>query len=276
MIAGREAHATIFSALRMIGLGRDSAHLVAADDQGRMEPEALARELEHAGPAIVCAQAGNVNSGAFDPLEPIEYLCEQSGAWLHVDGAFGLWAAASPEYRHLTRGIERADSWATDGHKWLNVPYDCGLAIVQGPRRPPPRDGPHRRLPRRRRAARQLRLHARGLAPRPRLPALRRPALAGPPRPGRADRAQLRAGAPVRGDPRAGGAEILNDVVLNQVLVAAPPDAVARIQADGTCWVGGSNWHGRDVIRISCSSWATTDADVERSARAILSAITAP
>jgi glutamate/tyrosine decarboxylase-like PLP-dependent enzyme len=143
VIAGLQAHATIFSALRMIGLGRDSAHLVAADDQGRMEPEALARELKHAGPAIVCTQAGDVNSGAFDPLEPIEYLCEQSGAWLHVDGAFGLWAAASPEYRHLTRGIERADSWATDAHKWLNVPYDCGLAIVKD-------SAAHRRVSRRR------------------------------------------------------------------------------------------------------------------------------
>src|SRR3954453_21023691 len=130
VIAGQEAHATVFSALRMIGLGRDAAHLVATDDQGAMDPDALARELKDAGPAIVCAQAGNVNTGAFDPLEPIEYLCEQSGAWLHVDGAFGLWAAASPRYAHLTRSLERADSWATDAHKWLNVPYDGGLAIV--------------------------------------------------------------------------------------------------------------------------------------------------
>src|SRR3954469_34005 len=130
VIAGAEAHATIFSALRMIGLGRDAAHLVAVNAQGAIDPAALARELQHAGRAIVCAQAGNVNSGAFDPLEPIEYLCEQSGAWLHVDGAFGLWAAASPNLRHLVRGLERADSWATDAHKWLNVPYDAGLAIV--------------------------------------------------------------------------------------------------------------------------------------------------
>jgi glutamate/tyrosine decarboxylase-like PLP-dependent enzyme len=273
VIAGLQAHATIFSALRMIGLGRDSAHLVAADDQGRMEPEALARELQHAGPAIVCAQAGNVNSGAFDPLEPIEYLCEQSGAWLHVDGAFGLWAAASPEYRHLTRGIERADSWATDGHKWLNVPYDCGLAIVKD-------RAAHRRAmgltaaylvageqrdnydltPEASRRARGFPLYAalRSLGRRGLAELIER------------NCAQARRFAEIL---RAGGAEILNDVVLNQVLVAAPPDAVARIQADGTCWVGGSNWHGRDVIRISCSSWATTDADVERSARAILAAL---
>src|SRR3954463_10782267 len=130
VIAGQEAHATIFSALRLIGLGRDAAHLVDSDDQGAMDPDALARALKDAGPAIVCAQAGNVNTGAFDALEPIEYLCEQSGAWLHVDGAFGLWAAASPHLRHLVRGLERADSWATDAHKWLNVPYDGGLAIV--------------------------------------------------------------------------------------------------------------------------------------------------
>ena len=239
-----------------------------------MDPDALARELRDAGPAIVCAQAGNVNSGAFDPLEPIEYLCEQSGAWLHVDGAFGLWAAASPAYRHLTRGVERADSWATDGHKWLNVPYDCGLAIVSD-------RAAHRRAmslsaaylvageqrdnydftPEASRRARGFPLYA---------------ALRSLGRRGLADLierncAQARRFAELLA---AGGAEILNDVVLNQVLVAAPPSAVARIQADGTCWVGGTVWHGREAIRISTSSWATTDEDVERSARAILTAIT--
>jgi glutamate/tyrosine decarboxylase-like PLP-dependent enzyme len=275
VIAGQEAHATIFSALRMIGLGRDSAHLVAADDQGRMDPDALARGLRDAGPAIVCAQAGNVNSGAFDPLEPIEYLCEQSGAWLHVDGAFGLWAAASPALRHLTRGLERADSWATDAHKWLNVPYDSGLAIV--------RDAAAHRHAMSLSAAYlvageqrdnydftpEASRRARGFAIYAALRSLGRRGLAE-----LIERncAQARRFAEIL---REGGAEILNDVVLNQVLVAAPPEAVARVQADGTCWVGGSNWHGRDVIRISCSSWATTDADVERSARAILAALSA-
>ncbi|WP_028065550.1 pyridoxal phosphate-dependent decarboxylase family protein [Solirubrobacter soli] len=272
VIAGEEAHATIFSALRMIGLGRDSATLVAADDQGRMDPDALAQALDH-GPTIVCAQAGNVNSGAFDPLEPIEYLCEQSGAWLHVDGAFGLWAAASPSLSHLTRGLERADSWATDAHKWLNVPYDGGLAIV--------RDRAAHRAAMSVSAAYlvageqrdnydytpEASRRARGFTVYAALRSLGRKGLAD-----LIDRhcAQARRFARILEE---GGAEILNDVVLNQVLVAAPPSAIARIQADGTCWVGGTVWRGREAIRISVSNWSTTDADVERSAAAILSAL---
>lgn len=275
VIAGAEAHATIFSALRLIGLGRDTAQLVATDDQGAIDPDALARELKHAvGAPIVCAQAGNVNSGAFDPLEPIEYLCEQAGAWLHVDGAFGLWAAASPEYRHLTRGLERADSWATDAHKWLNVPYDSGLAIVAD-------SEAHRRAmgiaaaylvagserdnydytPEASRRARGFPMYAalRSLGRRGLAELVER------------NCAQARAFASILAE---GGAEILNDVVLNQVLVAASPAAIARVQADGTCWVGGTVWRGREAMRISVSSWATTDADVERSARAILREIT--
>jgi glutamate/tyrosine decarboxylase-like PLP-dependent enzyme len=272
VIVGAEAHATIFSALRMIGLGRDSAHVVAADEQGRMVPDALAQALGE-GPTIVCAQAGNVNSGAFDPLEPIEYLCEQSGAWLHVDGAFGLWAAASPTLEHLTRGVERADSWATDAHKWLNVPYDGGLAIV--------RDRAAHRAAMAVSAAYlvageqrdnydytpETSRRARGFTVYAALRSLGRRGLAE-----LIDRhcAQARRFAELL---REGGAEILNDVVLNQVLVAAPPSAVARIQADGTCWVGGTVWRGREAIRISVSNWSTTDADVERSAAAILSAL---
>src|SRR3954468_19434682 len=273
VIAGREAHATIFSALRMIGLGRDAAHLVDVDSQGAIDPDALARELEHAGPAIVCTQAGNVNSGAFDPLEPIEYLCEQSGAWLDVDGAFGLWAAASPDLRHLVRGLERADSWGTDAHKWLNVPYDGGLAIVKD-------RAAHRHAmslsaaylvageqrdnydytPEASRRARGFALYA----------ALRSLGRKGVAELVERHCAQARRFASILSD---GGAEILNDVVLNQVLVAAPPSAAARIQADGTCWVGGTVWHGREAIRISVSNWSTTDADVERSAAAILRAL---
>jgi glutamate/tyrosine decarboxylase-like PLP-dependent enzyme len=274
VIAGEEAHATIFSALRMIGLGRDAAHLVAVDDQDAIDPDALARALKDSGPAIVCAQAGNVNTGAFDPLEPIEYLCEQSGAWLHVDGAFGLWAAASRKHAHLTRGVERADSWATDAHKWLNVPYDGGLAIVAD-------RAAHRAsmqvtaaylvageqrdnydyTPEASRRARGFALYA----------ALRSLGRAGVAELVERNCAQAARFAELL---REGGAEILNDVVLNQVLVAAPPSAVAQIQAEGTCWVGGTVWRGREAIRISVSSWATTDADVDRSARAILSVIT--
>ena len=274
VVAGAEAHATIGSALRMLGLGRDSAVLVAADDQGAIDPDALARELRHAGPAtIVCAQAGNVNSGAFDPLEPIEYLCEQSGAWLHVDGAFGLWAAASPKYRGLLRGVERADSWATDAHKWLNVPYDGGLAIVAdraahrqalglsaaylaaGPQRDNYDYTPE--------ASRR----ARGFAIYAALRSLGRRGLASLIERNCAQAARFASLL------RSGGAEVLNDVVLNQVVVAASPDAVARVQADGTCWAGGTVWRGREALRISVSSWATTDADVERSAAAILRAL---
>jgi glutamate/tyrosine decarboxylase-like PLP-dependent enzyme len=276
VIAGEQAHATIFTALRMLGLGRDSAHLVASDDQGRMDPDALASVLKDVpGPAIVCAQAGNVNSGAFDPLEPIEYLCEQSEAWLHVDGAFGLWAAASPRLKHLTRGLERADSWATDAHKWLNVPYDSGLAVVRdrvahraslGVSAAYLVESEHRDAydytPEASRRARGFAIYAA-------LRELGRDGLAA-----MIDRhcAQARRFAQVLAD---GGAEVLNDVVLNQVLVAASPEAVARIQADGTCWAGGTVWHGRPALRISVSNWSTTDADVERSAAAILSAIAA-
>jgi glutamate/tyrosine decarboxylase-like PLP-dependent enzyme len=274
VIAGEEGHATVFSALRLLGLGRDAAHLVAVDGQGAMDPDALARELADAGPAIVCAQAGNVNSGAFDPLEPIERLCEQSGAWLHVDGAFGLWAAASPSYRDLVRGLERADSWATDAHKWLNVPYDSGLAIVKD-------RAAHRRAmslsaaylvageqrdnydftPEASRRARGFALYA----------ALRSLGRRGVAELVERNCAQAKLFARILQE---GGAEILNDVVLNQVLVAASPSAVARIQADGSCWAGGTVWHGREALRISVSNWATTDADVERSARSILKALT--
>ena len=191
-----------------------------------------------------------------------------SGAWLHVDGAFGLWAAASPAYRAPVAVSSARDSWATDGHKRRNVPYDCGLAIVAD-------RAAHRRAMSVAAAylvagseRDNLRPHARGLAPRPRLPALRGAALARPPRAGRADPAQTaRRRARFASILEASGAEILNDVVLNQVLVAAPPGAVAQIEADGTRPVGGTVWRGREAIRISVSSWATTDSDVERSAR---------
>ncbi|HWK29422.1 MAG TPA: pyridoxal-dependent decarboxylase [Solirubrobacter sp.] len=272
VIAGAEAHATIFSALRMLGLGREGARLVAVDDQGAMLPDALERALADAGPAtIVCAQAGNVNSGAFDPLEAIAELC--ADAWLHVDGAFGLWAAASPRLRELVRGVERADSWATDAHKWLNVPYDGGLAIVAD-------RAAHRGAlglsaaylsagaqrdnydytPEASRRARGFAIYA---------------ALRSLGRRGLAELIERNCAQAARFAEllRAGGASILNDVVLNQVVVAASPEAVARVQADGTCWAGATVWREREAMRISVSSWATTDADVERSAAAILRAL---
>jgi glutamate/tyrosine decarboxylase-like PLP-dependent enzyme len=234
-----------------------------------MDPDALWLD----GPAIVCAQAGNVNTGAFDPLEPIAAKCAEHGAWLHVDGAFGLWAAASPRFRALTAGAESASSWAMDAHKWLNVPYDCGLAIVAD------------------RAAHEQAMalaaaylvasdhrdnssyvpeasrRARGFAVYAALRSL-----------GRRGLAELVDGCCAHAALfasllRDGGAEILNDVVLNQVLVACSPEAIARVQADGTCWVGGTVWRGRHAMRISVSGWATSTDDVERSARAIIAAL---
>jgi len=269
IVAGAEAHATIFTALRFIGLGMGTARLVGVDGQGAIDPA----ELKLDGPAIVCAQAGNVNSGAFDPLEPIADACERAGAWLHVDGAFGLWAAASPSKRSLVRGIERADSWATDAHKWLNVPYDSGLAIVadraahqraMGVSAAYLIDSAHRdnyeyTLEASRRA--------RGFVIYAALRQLGRRGLSD-----LVDRSCEHAAHFAR-LLRDGGVEILNEVELNQVLVACEPDAVARVQADGTCWAGGTVWRGRSAMRISVSGWATTTADIERSAKAILSCL---
>jgi glutamate/tyrosine decarboxylase-like PLP-dependent enzyme len=267
IVAGEEAHATIFTALRLIGLGTSTARLVGVDAQGAIDG------LELDGPAIVCAQAGNVNSGAFDRLDRIADACERAGAWLHVDGAFGLWAAASPARQHLVTGVERADSWATDAHKWLNVPYDSGLAIVKdrvahqramGVSAAYLIDSDHRDnyayTPEASRRARAFAIYA----------ALRQL--------GRDGLAELierccEHAALFAALLKDGGAEILNDVVLNQVLVACEPDAIARVQADGTCWVGGTAWRGRSAMRISVSGWPTTTADVERSAKAILAAL---
>jgi glutamate/tyrosine decarboxylase-like PLP-dependent enzyme len=258
---------------------------VDADDQGRMIPEALERALAGgSGPLIVCAQAGNVNSGAFDPLRAIAGIARNHGGWLHVDGAFGLWAAAAPSLRHLVDGHELADSWAVDAHKWLNVPYDCGLAFVREPRVHQeavsmrasylkPAEGGERDPSA---YAPESSRRARGFAVWAALRSL-----------GRAGVADLveRCCAHARRfadllEAR-DGVEILNDVVLNQVLVRFDGDdertrgVVARVQADGTCWLGGTVWHGRAAMRISVSGWQTTTADVERSAAAILSALDA-
>jgi glutamate/tyrosine decarboxylase-like PLP-dependent enzyme len=280
VIVGAEAHVTIFRALRLLGFGADTAVRVPADEQGRMKPAALEGELAGiAGPVIVCAQAGNVNSGAFDPLEDIAEICARAGAWLHVDGAFGLWAAATPARRALVRGAERADSWAVDAHKWLNVPYDCALAICAHPEahyaamelrapyleeRRESWDGPL--VPESSRRPRGVTVYAairslgrRGVAELIERCCRHAKAMAG------------RLGA----DP---GVEVLNEVVLNQVLVRfADDDAVTRavvdeVQRDGTCWLGSTAWQGRGAMRVSFSNWSTTDADVARSAEAILTA----
>jgi glutamate/tyrosine decarboxylase-like PLP-dependent enzyme len=283
VVVGAQRHVTVMRSLRLLGFGDRTAVVVAADAQGRIEPEALREALAgESGPAIVCAQAGEVNSGAFDPLEPIADICEETGAWLHVDGAFGLWAAASPSYRHLLAGHERADSWATDAHKWLNVPYDSGIVFCAHPdahadamavaagylQRADGRSGGDW-VPESSRRARGLPVYA----------ALRQL--------GRSGVAELverccghaRRFAEILGG--ADGVEILNEVVLNQVLVRFGDDdeltrrVVAGVQEDGTCWLGGTEWQGRAAMRISVSSFRTSEDDVERGAAAILEAASA-
>jgi glutamate/tyrosine decarboxylase-like PLP-dependent enzyme len=282
IVCGEQAHATLFNALRLLGLGAQTATRIPVDAQGRMVGAALEESLRSLeGPTIVCAQAGNVATGAFDPFEPIAAACAARGAWLHVDGAFGLWAAAAPSTRALVRGVERADSWAVDAHKWLNVPYDSAMAIVADAdvhraamglaasylvADPAQRDSTNY-VPESSRRARAVPVYA----------ALRSL--------GRSGVAELverncaharRMAARLAEIPRA---RVLNDVVLNQVLVAfeggdeANRAAVAAVQREGTCWLGGTEWEGRAVMRLSFSNWATTDADVDRSADAIAAAV---
>jgi glutamate/tyrosine decarboxylase-like PLP-dependent enzyme len=281
VVVGEERHTTIDRALRFLGLGTACVVPVAADDQGRMEPEALRTTLDGLeGPTIVCVQAGNVNTGACDPFDEIADIVEDAGGWLHVDGAFGLWAAASPVLRHLVRGTERADSWATDFHKWLNVPYDNGIAFCAHPE-------PHR-------AAMGVRasylVHAADDGPRDQLdwnPEFSRrargfPVYAAIRSLGRSGVAELveRCCAHARrfGEAlaEAPGVTVLNDVVLNQVLVRFDDDdettraVIDAVQTDGTCWLGGTTWKGKAAMRISVSNWSTSVEDVDRSAAAIL------
>jgi len=287
VVIGEEAHVTILTALRMLGLGSRRVVRVPADGQGRMKPDGLRSTLARLeGPTIVCAQAGNVNTGGFDPVGEIAGIAHERGAWVHVDGAFGLWAATSPELRHLVRGVDRADSWATDGHKWLNVPYDCGIAVV--------RDAAAHKTAMTGRAAYlvqssgaerdpqdwtpEFSRRARGFAVYAALKSLGRDGVTDlVERCCRLARRMAHRLAP------APGVRILNEVVLNQVLVrfepAGAPDGdeltkavVARVQREGTCWMAGSRWHGMDAMRISVSNWSTTEADIDRSAEAILAA----
>ncbi len=264
VVVGGEAHATIFKVLAMLGLGRERVVVVPADDQGRMRVDALPA-LE--GPTIVCLQAGNVNSGAFDPAAEIVPRVKAHGAWVHVDGAFGLWARASTRLAELGRGLELADSWAVDAHKWLNVPYDCAIALV--------RDAEALRsafrisgayLPQGDRAEAidvtpESSRRARGLDVWAALKSLGRRGIA------ELVERHCRQAATFAAGLRAAGHEVLNDVVLNQVVVAfgdaARTDAViAALQRAGVCWCGATIWRGRRAMRISVSSWATTDEDV--------------
>ena len=282
VICGDQAHATIYTALRLLGLGAQTATRIPADDQGRMVVAALKEALRGLeGPTIVCAQAGNVATGAFDALGAVADACRAGGAWLHVDGAFGLWAAAAPATRALVDGAQRADSWAVDAHKWLNVPYDSAMAIVADPDAhraamslaasylvadPAQRDSTNY-VPESSRRARAVPVYA----------ALRSLGRNGVAELVERNCAQARRMAAHMAE--IPGAEILNEVVLNQVLVRfaggdqANVAAVAAVQRDGTCWLGGTEWQGQSVMRLSFSNWSTSDSDVDRSAAAIAAAV---
>jgi len=278
VVVGEKRHVTVDRALRLLGIGASSLEIVPADDQGRMVVDELP-DLGK-GPTIVCGQAGEVNTGACDDLEAIAAAAREAGAWFHVDGAFGLWAAAVPTLRHLVRGAEHADSWATDAHKWLNVPYDSGLAFCAHP-------DAHRAAIG---VTASYLVHADDMRERDQMdwtPEFSRrargfavyAALRSLGRSGVADLverscAHARRFAEVLEE---GGATILNDVVLNQVLVRFRDgehtrSVIQRVQEDGTCWLGGTEWRGEHAMRISVSNWRTTEEDVERSAAAILAA----
>jgi glutamate/tyrosine decarboxylase-like PLP-dependent enzyme len=280
---------SVIGALRTLGVGSREVVRVDADDQGRMRPAALAKTLTaENGPTIVCAQAGNVNTGAFDPFGAIADLCRDHGAWLHVDGAFGLWAGASSALRHHVQGVARADSWATDAHKWLNVPYDSGLAFTIHPAAhraalsvsaaylvrssEEPRE-PMDWTPESSRRARGFAVYA----------ALRELGRTGVE--AMIDRCCRLAGRfadQLRTEPRL---RVLNQVVLNQVLVRVEPgsgdadratrETIRRVQEERVCWLGGTRWHDMDAMRISVSNWSTTEADVDRSVESIVRAVQA-
>lgn len=272
VVVGAEVHASLLKALSMAGFGKKRLTIVDADGQGRMRADRLPEMSER---TIVCIQAGNVNTGAFDPAEEICARAKQRGAWVHVDGAFGLWARVSPKYAHLARGFENADSWATDAHKWPNAGYDCGVVLLRNGDalrtafgltaaylEPGARREPMHHTPDSSRRARGVELWAA-------LKSLGREGLRE-----LVERTCAHAQRFAKGL-QCAGFEVLNDVVINQVLVSfgAPEvtrEVIRRIQEDGTCWCGGTVWQGRAAMRISVSSWATTEADVDRSLEAIV------
>jgi glutamate/tyrosine decarboxylase-like PLP-dependent enzyme len=272
VVVGDEVHVSLLQALQMLGLGKERLIRVPVDSQGRMLADKLP-ELDDL--TIVCIQAGNVNSGAFDPAKAICEQAQKAGAWVHVDGAFGLWVLASPKLKHLAEGLELADSWATDGHKWLNVSYDNGLVfcrhpeamrgamgvsaayLITGAEREPDHYTP------------ELSRRARGIEIWAALKSLGRKGLADLVERDCALAARFAAGL------KAAGFEILNEVVINQVLVSFGDKektlkTIAAIQEDGTMWAGQSVWQGKTGMRISVSSWATTEADIDRCIEAIV------
>jgi glutamate/tyrosine decarboxylase-like PLP-dependent enzyme len=272
VVVGDEVHASVLKALSLAGFGRERVVRVPVDNQGRMRAELLPKLTER---TIVCIQAGNVNSGAFDPARAICETARGTGAWVHVDGAFGLWAAAAPERAHLVEGITEADSWITDGHKWLNVPYDCGLIFCRDPAylqaamsssgaylmQDGGRVGFH--------YAPEMSRRARAVEVWAALRTLGRKGLA------EMIERTCRHAQHFADGLRAAGYQVLNDVVINQVLVSfgeaeTTRRVIAGLQADGTCWCGSTVWQGHTAMRISVSSWATTDEDVERCLAAML------
>jgi glutamate/tyrosine decarboxylase-like PLP-dependent enzyme len=272
VVVGDEVHVSLLKALSLLGMGRSRITRVAVDGQGRMRADALPALDDR---TLLCMQAGNVNTGAFDPAAEICARAREKGAWVHIDGAFGMWAAASPQYAPLVAGTEQADSWAVDCHKWLNVPYDSAIAVVREPQ--------HLQA--------AMSINAAYLSPG----AGREPWHFAPEASRRARAVELWAAICSLGRSgvremiernchqaklfakrlQAAGFAVLNDVVVNQVLVSFGNEqdtqrVIAGVQTDGTCWCGGTTWQGKAAMRISVSNWSTTDEDVERSAAAII------
>jgi glutamate/tyrosine decarboxylase-like PLP-dependent enzyme len=282
VLAGAKRHVTVDRALRLLGLG--APVVVEADDQGRMRAEALAEALAGGeGPAIVCAQVGEVNTGAFDPLPEIADACETAAAWLHVDGAFGIWAAVSPRLRHLVAGIERADSWTTDAHKWLNVPYDSGIVLCAHPESHRAamtvqaeylvQDEGARRVRDQLDWVPEFSRRARGFAVYAALRSLGRSGLTE-----LVERCCDGAARFARGVAELRGVEVLNDVALNQVLFRFEDDArtdavLERVQESGRVWASGTLWNGRKAIRLSVSNWQTGEKEIELALAAFRDAI---